>query len=279
MKNEFAVRAHDLASKTSIEELIKAVGEYDFKKIQLVFPKALDPYSYEPQFVDHVAKELDKAGIKVSMLGAYFNMVHSDPEVVRKGILNFKDNLRIAHKFGHPPVGSETGSFNDSPWIYHPKNRTEEGYQQTKQVWQELVKFAHEVDEDIVIEPAWGHVIWSVDCLKRFVNELDSSHVYVTIDLYNLLYEGNFEDRAKIYEEAIKTFGPRIKVIHMKDATIKDGKMIQLDPTMGEFDYSTMLDLTNNFAPNATLTFEGVKKPGIGISIENLYSRMKALSN
>lgn len=274
MKNQFAVRAHDLASKTSIEKLLEAVGEYDFKKIQFVFPKALDPYSYDEEFVKHVSSSLKKAGVSVSMLGAYFNMVHSDPEVVRKGILNFYDNLRIAHHFGHAYVGSETGSFNDSPWIYHPKNRTEEGYQQSKAVWVELAKFAEEVDEHILIEPAFGHVMWDAKTLKRLIDEISSKHVHVTLDLYNLLDPSNFEKRDEIFEEAVKLFNEEIKVIHLKDATIKDGKLVQLDPGFGEFHYDSMLKLIKTYCPKAVLTFEGVKKPGIAQSIEILNTKM-----
>ena len=61
-------------------------------------------------------KEDVKAGKTVALIGAYFNPVHSHRDVVEKGIENFKANLRISHYFdGVPYVGSETGSYNDSP--------------------------------------------------------------------------------------------------------------------------------------------------------------------
>src|SRR5574344_2694523 len=110
MELKLGIRAHDLAEKKTPEELASILKEHGFSYAQLVMNKALFPYSYDPAFVSKVASSLKEKSIQVAMLGAYFNPVHSDPEVVQKGIDNFKANLRIAQAFGHPYVGSETGS-------------------------------------------------------------------------------------------------------------------------------------------------------------------------
>ncbi len=271
MNLKIGVRAHDLADKTTIEELIRSVKAFPLENIQLVFPKALKDYSYEDEFVIHVRDELKKNNLNVCMLGAYFNPVHSDRKVVEKGVENFKANLRISHFFENvPPVGSETGSYNDSPWIYHPKNQTEEGYQETKKVFKELLDYALSIDSKIIIESAWGHVIYSYEQQARLLRELDSDHLFATVDLYNLLYEGNFEKRDEIFEGALRTLGNKVKVIHIKDGAIENGKLIQLAPGDGKFHYGFMLDCVKRYCPNATLVFEGVKKDKIEQSLQVL---------
>jgi sugar phosphate isomerase/epimerase len=217
-----------------------------------------------------VSSSLNEEKIKIAMLGAYFNPVHSNEEVVSKGIENFKSNLRIAKLLGNPYVGSETGSFNDSPWIYVPKNRTEEGYQATKKVFKELAEYAEEVRSDITIEPAWGHVIYSYQLLERLVKELNSKRVHVTIDLFNLLSETNFDDRNEIFLGALKTFGEEVKIIHIKDGAIVDGKLVQEAPGNGGFDYPFMVKTAMEYCPNATLVFEGVKEKDIHSSLDLL---------
>ena len=228
MEPNFAVRAHDLAEKKTPEELAEIVSSFGFRSIQLVFGKAFDAPSYDDAYVARVQKALRDRNISVSMLGAYFNPVHSHPEVVRRGLETFEENLRIAPSFGGAYVGTETGSYNDSPWTYVPKNHTEEGYQATKKVLAELVSYAEKVHGEVLFEPAWGHVIFSPAVLERLLKELHSQAVHVTIDLFNLLYEGNFEQRDEIFLAALKTFRTEIKVIHLKDAKIVDGKMVQL---------------------------------------------------
>lgn len=263
---KIGVRAHDLAKGVSEEELAKTISDYGFSYLQLVFPKALKDYSYDDEYVKSLAHRLKEKNLSVAMLGAYFNPVHSDPAVVNKGISNFKANLRIAHLLGHPPVGSETGSYNDSPWTYVPKNHTEEAYVATKKVFRELVSYAEEVGEDISIEPAWGHVIYSPEVLERLVKELNSKHVYVTIDLFNLLNADNFVDRDEIFLDALTRFNDRIRILHLKDAVVENEELKQVAPGKGGFHYPKMIEAAKRYCPKAILVFEGVGPSDIGKS-------------
>ena len=270
MNFKIGVRGHDMLSKSEPSSFFKAIKEEGFSRVQLVFPKAFATYSYDDVFVSEVKAELDKNEITVSMLGAYFNPVHSDKEVVRKGIENFKNNLRIAKLFGNAPVGSETGSYNDSPWTYVPKNHTEEGYQETLSVFKGLVEYAESLGSFITVEPAFNHVIYSSEVLKRFVSDLDSPNVFVTIDLYNLLSLENCMRHKELFHEALSTFGNKIKILHLKDFVKKNNEIIQVAPFRGEFDYPYMISEIKQYCPDATMIFEGVKKDEIAMSLSAL---------
>lgn len=273
MNIKIGVRAHDLSDKLTINELVDVVSSYGFNNIQLVFNKAFKEFSYDDEFVSNVVDTLDKNDINVTMLGAYFNPVHSHRYVVEKGIFNFKENLRISHSFKNLPyVGSETGSYNDSPWIYVPKNQTEEGYQETKKVFVELKNYAESISSRIAIESAWGHVIYSYEQQARLLQELNSENVFATVDLYNLLYEGNFKDRDAIFEGAMRTIGNKVKIVHIKDADLLDGKLVQLAPGEGKFNYPFMISCIKKYSPDATMIFEGVKADKITSSFELLKS-------
>lgn len=264
MKIDIGVRCHDLINNCSVDDFILKMNEHHFKNIQLVFNKTFKDYSYDDEFVNDVSFKLDKNDIEVKMLGAYFNPVHSDRNVVLKGIDNFKKNLLISHKFKNLPyVGSETGSYNDSPWIFHPKNITEEGYQETKKVFVELKDYAESIDSKMIIESAYGHVINNIKRHARLLSELNSDNVFATIDLFNLLYEGNFDNRNEIFEEALKTLGNKIKVIHIKDAKVVDNRLVQLPVGEGEFDYGFMISCIKKYLDDVTLIFEGVKEDKI----------------
>ncbi len=270
MEFKYGIRGHDLVSKSNVEELVSKLKEVGIDYLQLVFPKTFADYSYSLDYVNHVKEVLEANNIKIAMLGAYFNPVHSDINVVEKGINNFKSNLDIMHILNAPYVGSETGSFNDSPWIYVLKNRTEEGYLQSKKVFQELSSYAKKVNGNIIIEPAFGHVMYSVECLKRLVDELNSENVFVTIDLYNLLDASNFQHKDEIFLDALKTFNSKIKVIHLKDGDVVDNKLVQLAPGKGKFNYPYMLSLISKYCPDAVLVFEGVKSEDILYSLNFL---------
>lgn len=276
---KLGVRAHDLASKTDLDGFVKIRKEYGFHVVQLVFKKSFASYSYEEDFVKKASDLFKENGIEVDLLGAYFNPVHSDKKVVEEGIDNFKKNIDIAKYFGYPLVGSETGSYSDSPWVYHPKNHTEEGYQASKKVFLELAQYAKAKGVSLSIESAFGHVRYDVKRHARLLEELNRDNVYATIDLYNLLDASNFEKRNDIFLDALKTFGTKTKIIHLKDGRLKDNKLTQVSPGKGGFDYPFRRKCVEKYCPDATRFFEGVKADDILSSkalVESLVPRLKA---
>lgn len=252
------IRGHDLGPKGSVADLIARCKENGFHYLQLVFKKSFDSITFGEESAISVAKELDDNNIKVAMLGAYFNPVHSNKELVRSNVEYFKKHLRLAHHFNCPYVGTETGSYNDDKWTYNPKNQTEEGYQETMAIFHELKAVAENEGSIILMEPAWGHVIYSVDQLKRAVDELNSQYVKVTIDIYNLLYLGNYQDYKNIFIKALSTFGEDIKIIHLKDFYPTAEKLVQCGLGKGMVDFEFILEKVREYCPEATLIFEGV---------------------
>ena len=251
------VRAHDLI-KGTIDEVLDSAEKNGFDAIQLVFKKALINQPFNEDNVKIVKEALTRHNIKVAMLGAYFNPVHSNKELVRSNIEYFKEHLRLAKELNCNFVGTETGSYNDDKWTYNPKNQTEEGYQETMKVFHELIEVAKENSTTILMEPAWGHVIFDVKQLKRAYDEINSENFKVTIDIYNLIYSGNYQNYKKIFIEALSTFKDDVKIIHLKDFYVEDGKIIQCGLGKGIIDFKFLLDTIKTYSPNATMIFEGV---------------------
>lgn len=251
------IRAHDLV-KGSIDEVLSSAEKEGFDAIQLVFKKALINQPFNEENVKIVKESLAKHNIKVAMLGAYFNPVHSNKELVRSNVEYFKEHLRLAKELNCNYVGTETGSYNDDKWTYNPKNQTEEGYQDTMQVFHELIKVAKENKTTILMEPAWGHVIYNVKQLKRAYDEINSEFLKVTIDIYNLIYIGNYTQYKEIFTEALKTFKDDVKIIHLKDFYVEEGTIVQCGLGKGIIDFKFLLETIKTYAPNATMVFEGV---------------------
>lgn len=250
------IRAHDLV-QGDISYILSQTKAYGFDSIQLVFKKALaKPFNYETML--EVKKALSSSDVLVAMLGAYFNPVHSNKELVANNIAYFKEHLRYAKQLGCQYVGTETGSYNDDKWTYNPKNQTEEGYQETISVFKELIKVAEEHKTTILMEPAWGHVIYSVEQLKRAYDEINSKYLKVTIDLYNLVYIGNYKNYKEIFIKALETFKENIKIIHLKDFYVENDKIIQCGLGKGIIDFKFIVDSIKQFCPEATMVFEGV---------------------
>lgn len=273
MNFNFGVRAHDMAHGTNISYLASTISNLGIPYIQLVMNKALADASYTDENVKLIKKTCQENGIKIAMLGAYFNLVSPDEGEVKKGLDNFKANLKIMKDVGAGYVGSETGYGKDDDFA-KPTVHTEEMYQKSKAAWIELVQEAEKDDAQIAIEPAWPHVIYDIPTLQRLVRELNSPRVHVTVDLYNLLNADNFAKRDEIFLAALKAFKDEVKIIHLKDGIIEDGKKVQLAPGEGQFNYPFMLKTIKEYCPKAVLVFEGVKPE----RIKESYAYLQKLS-
>lgn len=269
---KIGIRLHDLAKESykTIFEKCKAAG---FDYIQLVFKKALlddenNVMLFSKENALKVKPYLENSGLKVSMLGAYFNPVHSNKELVKSNIAYFKEHLKYASLLDANYVGSETGSYNDDKWTYNPKNQTEEGYQESISVFKDLVKTAEEYGSTVLMEPAYGHVMYDVKTLKRAFDEINSDNLKVTIDIYNLLYIGNYKNYKEIFHEALTTFNKDIKVIHLKDFNVVDDSLKQCGLGKGIIDFDYIINEVIKYCPEAVLTFEGVVGEDIPTSLK-----------
>lgn len=277
------IRAHDLG-KDTIENLLDKAVSNKFEYLQLVFKKGLidnegNPIPFTKDNAMIVKKELDKRDLKVSMLGAYFNPVHSNKDLVKKNTEYFEEHLKYAKVLNCEYVGTETGSYNDDKWTYNPRNQTEEGYQDTMNTFRHLRDAAEKYETTLLMEPAWGHVIYSVDQLKRAVDELNSPYVKVTIDIFNLVYIGNYENYKEIFLHALETFKDDVKIIHLKDFYVEDGKIVQCGLGKGIIDFEYLINVVYKYAPDATLVFEGVTGSDIKTSHDLINNIIKKYTN
>lgn len=258
------VRAHDLG-KSDEKTLAKKAHEIGFDGIQLAINKAIEGetakyHEISEKRIKEIAKAFKDEDLGVCLLGAYFNPVHSNKDLVKANILKFKEHLSFAHLFDTLYVGSETGSYNDDKWTYNPLNRTDEAYQIVKGIFKDLADYAKEVNSNLSIEGADGHCMYCPKQLKRLVDEIDNGHVFVTVDVYNFLNEGNYspEYQRHIIDECIELFGNKTKNIHLKDFTMDEKPLLKVGLGEGLMDLKYIVKKIQCEIPDANLIFEGV---------------------
>lgn len=258
---QIAFRTHDLGVKGA-EAAVEKVNNCGIDAVQLVAYKFIDEIPYQPGALNEdnakaLGEALKKGGVNVGLIGAYFNPVHSNKQKVANCKAVFKDYLKYSSLLGCNVVGSETGSFNDDKWTYNPLNRTEEALNTVIETFTELADYAKSVGAYIGMEGAAGHVCWKPSVLKRAVDGVNRDNVKVIFDLYNYLDETNYEHYMDILDEGLKLFAGKIVVFHMKDFTIVDGKVKQVVPGKGLFDYPTILKKIKAYDKDAVLVLEG----------------------
>jgi len=244
-----------------LDNAIEKAKTCGISAVQLVAYKFMDEIKYAPNALNEensaaIGGALKAAGIKVPLIGAYFNPVHSDKEKVKNCKAVFKDYLKYSQNLGCNIVGSETGSFNDDKWTYNPLNRTEEALKTVIETFKELAAYAKTCGAFVGMEGAAGHVCWNVATLKRAIDEIAADNIKIIFDIYNYLDASNYSNYLEILDEGLKTFG-NIVVFHIKDCVFEDGKLKQVAPGKGMFDFDKILSKIKAYDKNAYLVLEG----------------------
>lgn len=260
---KIGVRVHDFG-KSDPKTLAKKAKAIGFDGVQLVLNKAIEGETglagtLNKEKAVSIRKAFQEEGLEIFMMGAYFNPVHSNKNLVLSNIAKFKEHLKYLNDFNGHYVGSETGSFNDDKWTYHPLNRTKEAYQEVKRIFKDLAGYAKEVDGNIALEGAFGHCMFEPRALKSLVDEIDNGHVFYIVDIYNYLAFENYQNYKEIFEECLKLFKEKIVIFHLKDFIVTDNSLKQCAIGKGEIDYSYLLHRIKETNPNAYLIFEGSK--------------------
>ena len=277
---KIAFRTHDLGVK-GLDNAIEKARACGISAVQLVAYKFMDEIKYAPNALNEtnsaaIGNALKAAGIAVPLIGAYFNPVHSDKEKVARCKAVFKDYLKYSGNLGCNIVGSETGSFNDDKWTYNPLNRTEEALQAVVETFKELAAYAKEVGAFVGMEGAAGHVCWNVATLKRAIDEINADNIKVIFDIYNYLDASNYSNYLEILDEGLRTFD-NIVVFHIKDCVFEDGKLKQVPPGKGMFDFDKILSKIKAYDENAYLVLEGTTGDDIIPCIEFIKNKWRNL--
>ena len=271
---KICIRAHDLGVKGT-QPILEKLESLGIDGVQMVCYKAYDDIAYQPGGItrdqaEGIGQAFRNAGKMIPLVGAYFNPVHSNKEKVDRCFRVFAEYLERCGSMGCRYVGSETGSFNDDKWTYHPQNRTEEALRTVVETFSRLCDIAAEHGNTVAMEGAAGHVCWNVDTLARARKEIGKP-TKVIFDLYNYLDENNQDEYLSILDKGLETFAGDILLFHMKDCEfVPGGKPKQVPFGTGQMDLEAVLRRIKAYDTNAVLTLEGTTGEHISHAVSTI---------
>jgi hexulose-6-phosphate isomerase len=161
---------------------------------------------------DDEAAEIKEAAASAGLrIHSVMNMDHwrlplssSDPDVVRRGVLGMETSMRNAKLWGAdavllvPAVVDATTGYADA-------------YQRSQQAIRErLLPMARDLKVVIAVEEVWNKFLLSPMEFARYLDELESPWLKAYFDVGNVVLYAFPQDW-------IRTLGPRIVKIHLKD--------------------------------------------------------------
>jgi len=270
-----------------LEEQIRRMKAHGFSTVQLDLAfKDLDfsPGTLTPARCRQVRDAFRDANLPVCAVSGYTNIVHPDPSERRKRVDYLKEIIRHARDCGSPYVISETGTFNpDSDWVHHPKNKTEEGYEECRKVIAELVQEAWNHGAVFLVENYVNNVVGSVDEVLRLFADINHPALGLLMDPTNYFDDANIDHMDRTLDRIFNALGDRILVAHAKDckrtAAVEE-KHADLDaseahsfrgagavelpaPGLGSLNYELYLKRLSALHPNIPLIIEHLDESDI----------------
>ena len=207
-------------------EKIKAIG-FNTVQLDLAF-KDIDfstPESITKEKAKTVRETFRDHNLPICTISCYTNIVHPDPGERKRRLDYLKAVIRNARNFGTPYVISETGTFDtDSDWVHHPKNKTEEGFEECRKVIAELAQTAYDHGAEFLLETYVNNVVGSVEETVRMFAEVNHPSLGLLMDPTNYFEAHNIGQMDKVLKQIFDTLSDKIRIGHAKDVKLSDDK-------------------------------------------------------
>jgi L-ribulose-5-phosphate 3-epimerase len=181
----------------------------------------------EPAQVEEARAASASTGVAIHSV---MNMEHwrsplssADPEVVKRSVAGMETSLRNAKAWG-------AGVVLLVPAVVDPKTSYRDAWTRSQQVIKErILPLAAELKVVVAVEEVWNRFLLSPLEMARYVDELDSPWAKAYFDVGNVVLYGYPQDW-------IRTLGPRIVRVHLKDFSMDRGKGTFAWKNLGEGD-------------------------------------------
>jgi len=285
----------------SLEETAKRIRDIGFNTVQLdVSFKDMDLATDQinTQKCHTIRDTFRRYNLPISCISGYTNLVHPDPAKRKTNLDHLKQIIRFARELGSPYVISESGTFDpDSDWVHHPKNKTEEGYEDCRNVIAELVDFAREHGVTFLVETYVNNVIGSIEETLRLFADIDDPHLGLLMDPTNYFEEHNIDQMNKTLNQIFNALSHKIKIAHAKDvkraSSAQGVQMADIDaseahalrgvgsielpaPGLGSLNYDLYLKRLSQHHPNIPIIIEHLDESDVPRAKQFLDEKLRA---
>ena len=93
---------------------------------------------------------------------------------------------------------------------------------------------------NIGVEICYPHSIWNIELFSEFLEEVNSPNMCCLFDIVGMLDAKNVDKQYEILDSYLETFRDKIRLIHIKDMDIINGKRTIVPVGTGLIDFEYM---------------------------------------
>ena len=204
-----------------LEETARKIRALDFNTVQLdMHFKDVDVSAGQitKEKCVKIRETFRDHNLPISCISGYTNIIHPDKDERARRVGYLKEIIRHAQYLGSPYVISETGTYNtESDWVHHPKNKTEEGFEECRKVIADLAQHAYDHGAVFLLETYVNNVVGSVEETVKMFAQVDHPGLGLLMDPTNYFESHNIDRMDQILNQVFDTLSDKIKIGHAKD--------------------------------------------------------------
>jgi sugar phosphate isomerase/epimerase len=204
-----------------LEETAKKIRALDFNTVQLdMHFKDVDVSAGQitKEKCVRIRETFRDHNLPISCISGYTNIIHPDKNERARRVGYLKEIIAHAQYLGTPYVISETGTYNtESDWVHHPKNKTEEGFEECRKVIADLAQHAYDHGAVFLLETYVNNVVGSVEETVKMFAQVDHPGLGLLMDPTNYFETHNIDRMDAILNQVFDTLSDKIKIGHAKD--------------------------------------------------------------
>lgn len=181
---------------------------------------------YTPALANYIKEKLE--GIHISSLGCYINMAADGDGEVEK----FNKNIEFAKFLNADIICTETGNRGTIE-----ETHSEENYRRVVEAGKKMAECAEKFGVTVGMEMTWSNSIWNIELFKKFLDEINSPNMCCLLDTAGLLNEESINEQHKLLDLYFDLFKDKIRLVHLKDVDIIDGKKTVVPVGTGKIDF------------------------------------------
>jgi len=201
----------------------------------------------DPREADAMKAASEKTGLKIhSVMNSdhwKFPLSSGDPAVVSKSVAGMETSLKNAALFG-------AGTVLLVPAVVDPQTSYAEAWKRSQQVIRDrILPLATELKVVVAVEEVWNKFLLSPLEFAQYVDEFKSPFLKAYFDVGNIVFYGYPQDW-------IRTLGPRIARVHLKDFKRGNGTFEWKNIGEGDIDWIAVRQALNEINYDGYMTTE-----------------------
>jgi len=263
---EYGLRAHD-HGRGAPPELAARLAAHGATHAQLAPSKALDgveprPGSFSESLAIETARAFSAAGVRVSVLGCYVDLLAPEPATRNIARARFLESLERAPLLGAGVVGTESFS---GPSAAVQADMAE--LDPFLKALEPIARRASELGVDFALEPVSSHLVCNPGRMEYVLKRLGSDRLRVILDPVNLIDPQTPERIVEPALECIALFGSRIHAIHIKDYVPAGNALAIVPPGQGLFPFEKFFTRASALGLRCDLVIEDCRPEAVSGSV------------